>query len=73
MATKSLDAFASAAVTAFREAERVRLLLDKKEKALSQAVRIMALKSHHDSREAYFDATEEIVAEYEAKREALGL
>lgn len=68
MATKSHDAFSSAAVQAFKEAERVRLLLDKKERALSKAVKMMALKSHYDTRLAYFEDTEAILEEYEAKR-----
>lgn len=68
-----MDAFASAAAQAFEETERVRLLLDKKEKALSQAVRAMAVKSDDQSRLEYFDYTAGVLAKYEEKRATAGL
>ena len=66
-----MDGIASMAVEAFREVERVRLLLDKKEKALSQAVRVMAVECDDESKAAYFDATQSIIDEYEVKRQKL--
>lgn len=66
------------AVQAFREVERAQLLLDKKKEALSNAVLIMANslgESATDAkdREEYVRLTNEILAEYEVKREKAGL
>lgn len=66
------------AVQAFREVERAKLLLEKKEQALSNAVLIMANSvgmnaSDAKDREEYVRLTNEILAEYEVKREKAGL
>lgn len=61
-----------AAVEAFEDVERVRLLLAKKEDALSLA----SLRAAHlapEDQPAYFEATAEILAKYEAKAEKAGV
>lgn len=63
-----MDAYASAAAEAFSDVERVRLLLEKKEKALTQAVVVMAIHSDSESKAEYFDLTTDILAKYEEKR-----
>lgn len=57
------------AIQAFAECERVQLLLDKKEKALSDAI----VRVPHDMIDEYVKKTTEIENYYEEKREAAGL
>lgn len=57
------------AVTAFRDAEKARLLLDKKERDLREAVVGMTAEEKAD----YVEMTESILREYEEKREKAGL
>lgn len=68
-----VSSFVNPALNAFREAERARLLLDRKEKALTEANVRLAVQGTNEDREYYFRETEKIVAEYDAKREKEGL
>lgn len=63
-----MDAYASAAAEAFREVERVSLLLSKKQKELLVAVMAMAIHSDDKSRTEYFDLTNQMLKEYDDKR-----
>lgn len=67
------DAAAEGAVIAYRDVEKARLLLDKKEAELSARVRHMAITSSTEARATYFRLTTDIDNEFEAKREKLGL
>lgn len=63
-----------AAVAAFRERERVTLLLDKKTQALSMSLFAIIHEGYTDEDLAdYHRLTQKILDEYEVKREKAGL
>jgi hypothetical protein len=62
-----------AAIEAFEDVERTRLLLDKKEHALKGAVVRMAVDAPEEDREPYHNATEAILRKFEDKRDKAGL
>lgn len=66
-------ALLDAAVEAYREHERVLLLVAKKERAMLHAVAVMAVNSPPEIREEYVQMTGEINTEFEKKREKAGL
>ena len=68
-----MDSYASAAATAFEDVELAALLLEKKQRALTLAVTAMAVKSSDESRQAYFEHTENVLGRYEEKRAKAGL
>ena len=68
-----MKAAVQVAIQAHRDWERAQLLADKKEAALSQAVKVMALTCKPEDREEYYDASNEIITEFEIKREKAGL
>lgn len=63
-----MDASVEVAVEAFRAHERKRFAADKAEQELLIAVAQMATSAPDSDREEYHRLTEEILAEYEAKR-----
>lgn len=67
------SAEAQAAVMAFEDMEKVRLLLDKKERAHHLANVRLGVEGSPEDREWYFTETEGIVAKYDEKRDKAGL
>jgi hypothetical protein len=68
-----MNSHVSMAVQAFREVERAKLLLDKKEQALLVSVHVMATNCDPEDRAEYVRLTDEVLAEFEGKREKAGL